>query len=93
MGGNLPLEENEMDRVYDVKCKAFLKEMETGKFYSFNELYDLILKSSLHRPKLSDSQSNAVLDMAFVESVIQSQYATGQLRCGEKNGERYYSKV
>jgi hypothetical protein len=34
-----------------------------------------------------------LLDMAYVESVIQSQYAVGNLRAGEKDGEHYFSKV
>jgi len=31
--------------------------------------------------------------MAYVEAVIQAQYAIGKLRAAEKDGERYYSKV
>jgi len=49
-----------------------------------------------HRPKLtpaSEDSASRILDMAYVESVIQAQYAVGSLRCGEKDGERYYSKV
>jgi hypothetical protein len=56
----------------------------------------LILENSIHKPKLetnSDSFASNVLDLAYVEAVIQAQYATGNLRAAEKNGERYYSKV
>jgi hypothetical protein len=31
--------------------------------------------------------------MAYVEAVIQAQYAIGNLRAAEKDGERYYAKV
>ena len=69
--------------------------MEADKFYSYDELSQLILASSLHRPQLllSDKSTNAILDMAYVEAVIQAQYAVGNLRCGEKNGQRFYSKT
>ena len=40
-----------------------------------------------------DSSASTVLDMAYVEAVIQAQYAIGNLRAAEKNGQRYYSKV
>ena len=56
----------------------------------------LILENSIHSPQLktySDSSARMVLDMAYVEAVIQSQYAIGNLRAAEKDGERYYSKV
>ena len=92
----MPLEEKDMDRVFDLRCKQFLKKMEKGKFYSYSELSDLILENSLHRPKLtpaSEGWDSRILDMAYVESVIQAQYAVGRLKCGEKDGERYYSKV
>ena len=92
----MPSDEEEMDRVYEVGCKLFLKKMETGKFYSYRELSKLILENSIHRPKIeshTDCISSTLLDMAYVEAVIQAQYAVGNLRAGEKEGERYYSKV
>jgi hypothetical protein len=91
----MPLDEREMEKVFDLKCKHFLKMMIAGKFYSYDEMSKLILSSSLHRPQLSslDSSINAVLDVAYVEAVIQAQYAVGNLRCGEKNGQRFYSKT
>jgi hypothetical protein len=91
----MPLEEKDMENVFDLKCKYFLKKMEAGKFYSYEEMKKLILESSLHRPKLPSSEqpANTILDLAYVEAVIQSQYAVGNLRCGEKNGQRYYSKT
>jgi hypothetical protein len=91
----MPLEEKDMEKVFDLKCKYFLKKMEAGKFYSYEEMKKLILESSLHRPKLPSlgQSANSVLDLAYVEAVIQAQYAVGNLRCGEKNGQRYYSKT
>jgi hypothetical protein len=91
----MPLDEKDMDKVFDLKCKYFLKKMEVGKFYSYDELKTLILTNSVHRLQLPpiESSMKAVLDTAYVESVIQAQYAVGNLRCGEKNGERYYSKT
>jgi hypothetical protein len=91
----MPLVEQDMDEVFDLKCKYFLKEMEVGKFYSYDEMTKLILTSSFHRPNLPfpDSSARTVLDLAYVEAVIQAQYAVGNLRCGEKNGQRFYSKT
>jgi SpoVK/Ycf46/Vps4 family AAA+-type ATPase len=92
----MPLEESDMDIVFDLGCKQFLKKMQKGKFYSYQEMSKLILENSIHRPRLetnSDSSASTVLDMAYVESVIQSQYAIGNLRAAEKDGERYYFKV
>jgi len=92
----MPLEESDMDSVFDLGCKLFLKKMQKGKFYSFQEMSKLILENSIHRPRLetyADSSANMVLDMAYVEAVIQAQYATGKLKAAEKDGERYYSKV
>jgi hypothetical protein len=92
----VPIEEKKLDKVYDLKCKNFLKLMKIGKFYSYTELSNLILISSLHRPQLKNSSEDSLrvlLDMAYIESVIQSQYAVGNLRAGEKDGERYFSKV
>ena len=90
----LPLEEKDLDKLFDLKCKNFLKKMITGKYYSYNEIAELILKNSFHLPHLKDKKSaNNILDIAYVESVIQAQYAVGNLRCGEKNGERYYSRI
>ncbi len=90
----MPLDEQDMEKVFDLKCKYFLKRMEAGKFYSYDEISQLILESSLHRPQLSlEKTANSILDIAYVEAVIQAQYAVGNLRCGEKNGQRYYSKT
>jgi hypothetical protein len=92
----MPLEESDMDRVFDLGCKQFLKKMQNDKFYSYQEISKLISENSIHRPQLeinSDSSASTVLDIAYVEAVIQAQYATGNLRAAEKNGKRYYSKV
>jgi len=92
----MPLEESEMDRVFDLGCKQFLKKMQNCKFYSYQEISKLILENSIHKPQLetnSDSSASKVLDLAYVEAVIQAQYAMGNLRAAEKNKERYYSKV
>jgi hypothetical protein len=91
----MPLDEKDMEKVFDLKCKYFLKKMEAGKFYSYDEMRQLILETSLHRPKLASVEHSvgAVLDLAYVEAVIQAQYAVGNLRCGEKDGQRYYSKA
>lgn len=92
----MPLEESDMDRVFDLGCKQFLKKMQNCKFYSYQEISKLILENSIHKPQLetnSDSSASQVLDLAYVEAVIQAQYAIGNLRAAEKNGERYYSKV
>ncbi|HLN45310.1 MAG TPA: hypothetical protein VK209_06350 [Candidatus Sulfotelmatobacter sp.] len=92
----MPLEAKDMDEIYDLGCKLFLKKMKSGEFYSYQEISKLILESSVHRPHLqkeSNTSSSQVLDMAYVEAVIQAQYAVGNLRAAEKNGERYYSKV
>ena len=92
----MPLEEADMDKVFDVGCKRFLRKMQNGKYYSYQELSKLILENSIHRPQLetiSDSSASIVLDMAYVEAVIQAQYAVGNLKAAAKDGERYYSKV
>lgn len=92
----MPLEKKDMDRVFDLGCKEFLKKMENNKFYSYKEMIKLILENSIHRPQLNavhENTANVTLDMAFVEAVIQAQYAVGKLRAAEKDGERYYSKV
>ncbi len=92
----MPLEESDMDIVFDLGCKQFLKKMQKGKYYSYKEMIKLILENSIHRPRLetkADRSSSTVLDMAYVEAVIQAQYATGKLRAAEKDGDRYYSKV
>ena len=92
----MPLEESDMDRIFDLGCKQFLKKMGKGKFYSYQEISKLILENSIHRPRLetyADSSASMILDMAYVEAVIQAQYAVGNLRAAEKDGERYYSKV
>lgn len=92
----MPLEESDMDRVFDLGCKQFLKKMQNCKFYSYQEISKLILENSIHKPRLetnSGSSASQVLDLAYVEAVIQAQYAIGNLRAAEKNGERYYSKV
>jgi hypothetical protein len=92
----MPLEESDIDRVFDLRCKQFLKKMQKCKFYSYQEISKLILENSIHRPRLeinSDSSASLALDMAYVEAVIQAQYAIGNLRAAEKDGERDYSKV
>ena len=92
----MPLEESDMDSVFDLGCKLFLKKMQNGKFYSYQEISKLILENSIHKPRLetnSDSSASIVLDMAYVEAVIQAQYATGNLRAAEKDGDRYYSII
>ena len=48
----MPLDEKDMDKVFDLKCKYFLKKMEKGRFYSYAELKSLILENSLHRPQV-----------------------------------------
>jgi hypothetical protein len=92
----MPLEESDMDKVFDLGCKQFLKKMQNCKFYSYQEISKLILENSIHKPQLetnSDNSANKVLDLVYVEAVIQAQYAIGNLRAAEKNGQRYYSKV
>lgn len=92
----MPLEESDMDRLFDLGCKQFLRKMQNSKFYSYQEISKLILENSIHKPPLEtnpDSSASSVLDMAYVEAVIQAQYAIGNLRAAEKDGERYYSKV
>ena len=90
----MPLDEQDMEKVFDLRCKYFLKKMEAGKFYSIDEMSQLILASSLHRPQLPSSEKSArVLDMTYIEAVIQAQHAVGNLRCGEKDGQRYYAKT
>jgi len=91
----MPLDEKDMEKVFDLKCKNFFRKMEEGKFYSYDEIKELILSSSLHRPRLpsTDKSVNAALDIAYVEAVIQAQFAVGALKCGEKNGQRYYAKI
>lgn len=89
----MPLEEKDMEKIFDLKCKYFLKKMQAGKFYSYDEMKQLILESSLHRPTIASKEQSTVLDMAYVEAVIQAQYAVGNLRCDEKNKQRYYSKT
>ena len=91
----MPLDEQDMEKVFELKCKYFLEKMKARKFYSYDEMSRLILESSLHRPQLPsfEKSANMILDMAYVEAVIQAQYAVGNLRCGEKNGQRFYSKT
>jgi hypothetical protein len=92
----MPLEESDMDKVVDLGCKQFLKKMQNDKFYSYQEISKLILENSIHRPQLeinSDSSPSTILDIAYLEAAIQAQYAIGNLRAAEKDGERYYSKV
>jgi hypothetical protein len=92
----MPLEETDMDTLFELGCKLFLKKMENGKYYSYQEMSQLILENSVHRPQIktvSDNSSGLILDMAYVEAVIQAQYAVGNLKAAEKDGERYYSKV
>jgi hypothetical protein len=48
----MPLDEKDMDKVFDLKCKYFLKKMEVGKFYSYDELKTLVTTNSVHRLQL-----------------------------------------
>jgi hypothetical protein len=48
----MPLEESDMDRVFDLGYKQFLKKMQKGKFYSHQEISKLILENSIHKPRL-----------------------------------------
>jgi hypothetical protein len=91
----MPLNEEDLDHVFDLKCKLFLQEMKKEQFYSYDEIKDLILKSSIHGPQLNNAKGseNIIVDIAYVEAVIQAQFAVGNLRCGEKDGKRYYAKV
>ncbi len=83
----MPLEEKDMDEIYDLGCKLFLKKMKSGEFYSYQEISKLILENPVHRPHIdnSNTSSSQVLDMAYVEAVIQAQYAVGNLRAAEKD--------
>ena len=111
----MPLEEKEMDEVFELKSKDFLTKMESGKFYSVDEIYELITGNRLDKigqevipPEFKDKQIlattetlgiviNGVIricgDLSFFESVVQAQYAVGNLRTAKKNGNRYYSKA
>jgi hypothetical protein len=91
----MPLNEEDLDHVFDLQCKLFLKKMKKDQFYSYDEIKDLILNNSLHRPQLNNTKGsiNIIVDIAYVEAVIQAQFAVGNLRCGEKDGKRYYAKV
>ncbi len=62
----MPLEESDMDRVFDLGCKHFLNKMQNCKFYSYQEISKLILENSIHRPRLEtnyDRPANMILDM------------------------------
>jgi hypothetical protein len=111
----MPLDKKEMDEVFELKSKDFLTKMESGKFYSVDEIYDLIMGKRLDKigqdfvpTEFKDKQSftttntlgiviNGVVricgDLSYFESVVQAQYAVGNLRAAMKNGNRYYSKV
>jgi hypothetical protein len=95
----LPFDEKEMDEISELKSKKFLSKMENGKFYSIEELAELIMNKPLTEPhgnNLPEILGNTVkniLDVAYVHSVIESQYAIGNLRFGEKDQKPYYSKA
>jgi hypothetical protein len=111
----MPLEAKEMDEVFELKSKEFLTKMESGKFYSVEEIYELIMGKRLSKigqdivpndfkdkqiPTTTETLGiivNGVIricgDLAYFESVVQAQYAVGNLRTAKKNGNRYYSKV
>jgi hypothetical protein len=95
----MPLDEKEMDEIVELKSKKFLSKMESGKFYSFDELAELILNKPLteaHGNNLPEILANTVkniLDVAYVQSVIESQYTIGNLRYGEKDQKPFYSKA
>lgn len=79
--------------------------MDNGKFYSIGELSEFILgkrldektiKSELHGKDIEETMSKSVstmLDLAYLDSVIEAQYAVGNLRIAWKNGQKYYSKT
>jgi hypothetical protein len=46
------LKNQNMDRVFDLGYKQFLKKMQKGKFYSHQEISKLILENSIHKPRL-----------------------------------------
>jgi hypothetical protein len=98
IGDLMPLDEKDMDKVFELKYEAFLTKMEQGKFYSKVEMLILILgaphklQATTLTEAIKDEVAN-VLNSAYVESVIQAQYAVGNLRVAEKNHVRYYSKV
>jgi len=41
----MPLEESDMDRLFDLGCKQFLRKMQNSKFYSYQEMSKLILEN------------------------------------------------
>ncbi len=55
----MPLEEKDMDRVFELGCKEFLKKMEINKFYSYTEMSKLILENSIHKPQLNTLNENS----------------------------------
>jgi hypothetical protein len=58
----------------------FLKKMTKGKYYSFNEITELILKNSPHRHILKMRKQQMLFwDIAYVESFIQAQCEVGNL--------------
>lgn len=97
----MPLDEKEMDKVFDLKRKEFLTKMDVGKFYSIDEITELILGKKLDISEIkrrdflegTKGMVSVILEMAYVESVIEAQFAIGSLRYAEKNGIPYYSKA
>ena len=45
----MPLEEKEMDEVIELKSEEFLTKMESRKFYSVDEIFELILGKRLDK--------------------------------------------
>jgi hypothetical protein len=111
----MPLEEKEMDEVLELKSKEFLTKMIHGKFYSMDEIYELIMGQQLDKIGQNivptEFRENQILtmtdtlgivtkgviricsDLSYFESVVQAQYAVGNLRAAKKNGKRYYCKA
>ena len=65
----MPLEEKEMDEVFELKSKEFLTKMESGKFYSVDEIYELIMGQQLDKigqdiipTEFKEKQSLTMLD-------------------------------
>ena len=71
-----------MDRVFDLGCKQFLEKMQNRKILFLPRTY-----------VSSGISIKTVLEMGYIEAVIQAQYAIDSLRAAEKDRERYYSKV
>ena len=98
----MPLEKKEMDEIFELKSKKFLSKMEEGKFYSLDELAELIMNKSVNEiqgdslnnlPNIIGNTVKSILETTYVQAVVESQYATGNLKYGEKDKKPYYSRV